>query len=525
MEENRPMGKKGKLIEIRGLLLAPNALLNFIRGKGEAGSSKVETAVSRPLWRFAHDVLSYLPQKIALSVISFLNVFLFTRLLSPEAYGVYSLVMAIIGPAVVLLTEWAAQPIGRYYSEYKMQRLPSYPATISTLLAITIFGGGIVAIGFLFFVGYRWGILMGIAAALLLFLQALHQLVLPIVPASLDPSFYGLVQVSRALLTLGLSVGLAFLIGPRPEFLLWGAVFGFVAVLPLLLRRVSREIGELRLSFSSTPDLRRFARYGVPLMVWFFAAQLLYVGDRYVLQAFRGSAEVGIYSASYNLITGVAGFLGAPITMAAFPIIMHMWAHNRRDSLRQTLTTMTEWYLLLGIGLVGCTALGANLLLSLALGAAFREGYSVLLPVLAGQILWQASMLGHKGMELMERTYWMLILACIAAIINLVLNLILVPSYGYVAAAYTTLLSYGLYTFLIWVFSRRFVPWSIPFRSVVLAMIIATSAAGIAQVVQSGSTVAQALLRILIFSSLYVTGVAIMERKVIQQVLHRRLSG
>jgi O-antigen/teichoic acid export membrane protein len=186
---------------------------------------------------------------------------------------------------------------------------------------------------------------------------------------------------------------------------------------------------------------------------------------------------------------------------------------------------MTEWYLLLGIGLVGCTALGANLLLSLALGAAFREGYSVLLPVLAGQILWQASMLGHKGMELMERTYWMLILACIAAIVNLVLNLILVPSYGYVAAAYTTLLSYGLYTFLIWVFSRRFVPWSIPFRSVVLAMIIATSAAGIAQVVQSGSTVAQALLRILIFSSLYVTGVAIMERKVIQQVLHRRLSG
>jgi len=100
-----------------------------------------------------------------------------------------------------------------------------------------------------------------------------------------------------------------------------------------------------------------------------------------------------------------------------------------------------------------------------------------------------------------------------------------VPAYGYIAAAYTTLLSYGLYTLLIWIFSRRFVPWDIPFKSVVLGIVIAVLAAVVAQAVQGGPMPTQALLRILIFGSLYAVGIVVMKRRLIQQVLRGRRQG
>lgn len=488
---------------------------------GASGSDKREAVVIRPLRRFTHDILAYIPTKLVLSGFSFLNVFVFTRFLNPEAYGLYSLIVAIIGPLVAVLTEWAAQPVGRYYSEYKAQNLPSYPATVCTLFTLVTAGGCVVAAGLFVFVSHQWGISMGMAAALLLLFQSLFQLFLPIIPASFEPGFYGVTQVLRVLIAFVLSLVLVLSIGPQPEFLLWGTVLSFAVALPLLFSRISQLVGKPRISFKVTPELWRFVRYGTPLMAWFFAAQLLNIGDRYVIQAFRGSAEVGIYSANYNFITGVASLLGAPVTTAAFPIIMYMWARNRREDLREIISTMTEWHLLLGIGLIGCSILGADSLFSLVLGKGFREGYTVLLPVLAGQILWQASILGHKGMELMEKTYWMLAFACVAAIANLLMNIVFVPIYGYVAAAYTTLLSYGIYSFLIWLFSRRFVPWHIPFKSVVVATIFAALAVIVAQAVKTGTMPTQALLRIVVFGGLYVTGIGIMKRKLLQQILRK----
>lgn len=491
----------------------------MIDDKNDSSNSKIEVAITRPIRRFAKDVLAYLFPKLILSVIVVAHIFLFTRLLTPETYGVYSLLMAIISPIGALLTQWAAQPIGRYYSEYKKHSLYSYRTTVNTLFTLVILVGFVISVWLLLFVNFWWGIFMGIAAGLLLLLQALYQLLLPILPASLNPGFYGLLQILNAFLAFGFSLTLIFLIGPQPESLLFGTVLGLTVVLFMLFYKVSQQIGKLQFSFHLTPDLLRFVRYGSPLMLWFFAAQLLNIGDRYVLQIFRGSTEVGIYCANYNFISGIANFLGAPISMAAFPIIMHMWTYKKRDEIGKTLSIMTEWHLLLGIGLLGCIAVGANKLLSLVLGESFREGYKILLPVLAGIILFQASILGHKGMELMEKTYLMLILVCIAAIANLLLNIIFVPIYGYLAAAYTTLLSYGLYTVLVWIFSKRFVPWHIPLKSIVLGIVICVLAVAFVQILQSSGSLVEALIGIMIFAGLYVMGISIMEWPLIRQVL------
>ncbi|MGA1825979.1 MAG: lipopolysaccharide biosynthesis protein [bacterium] len=476
-------------------------------------AERVSAAVNNPLRHFILDTLRYLPAKLIPAATAFISVFIFTRMFTPEAYGIYSLVISIVVPSVIVLTEWIAQPTGRFFSEYERRGdLQTYCSTLSTFVIIIVVTGSIVGIGLAIAIGYFWGLSIGLAAGSLVLVQSLSSLLTPILPASLDPWFYRFLEVARALLRLFFSLSLILLLGIHPAFLVWGMVLGFAVLLPFLFQSVAKKVGGLKCAFHITPEIYRFARYGVPMLLWFLASQLLNVSDRYVLQVFFGSSEVGIYSANYNLITGVAGLLSAPVSLAAFPIIMYIWADGDRTSIRKTTSSMTEWYLLFGIGVLGCTLVAARDLISLVIGQAFREGYTVLVPVLAGQILWQASMLGHKGMELMENTGVMLKWVCIAAGVNLILNLLLIPRYGYLAAAYTTLFSYGLYAFLIWKSSKHYVPWDIPLRSVGLGLLIVTFEISIAYSVKIGPVLWQVALKTIIFFLIYIACIATLKR-------------
>lgn len=478
-----------------------------------SNTKRVSSVVRQPLRHFVQDTLRYLPARVIPAATAFISVSIFTRMFTPEAYGIYSLVISIVGPSVIILTEWTAQPTGRFFSEYERQgNLPTYRSTLGTFLIVIGLAACIAGIAIAIWIGRAWGLSMGLAAGSLLFVQSVSSLLTPILPASLDPWFYRFLEVTRALLKLLFPLSLIVLLGSRPALLVWGMALGFAVLLPLLFRRVSKKLGGLQCAFHITPDMYRFARYGLPLMVWSLAAQLLNVGDRYVLQAFRGCSEVGIYSANYSVAAGVTGLLSAPVTMAAFPIIMYMWAEGNRESIRTTMASMTEWYLLFGIGILGGTLVAGQDLISLVFGQAFREGYTVLVPVVAGQILWNASMLGHKGMELTENTVVMLKWACIAAVVNFILNILLVPQYGYLAAAYTTLFSYGLYAFFIWRSSKHYIPWDIPLRSVGLALLIAVLEIAIAYSVRVEPVLWQAVLKVIAFLVIYVAAVGTLKR-------------
>ncbi|QGP92669.1 Polysaccharide biosynthesis protein [Neomoorella glycerini] len=437
-----------------------------------SNSHNTNVSLTNPMRRFAKDSVFYSIAKSVPALTAFASAFIFTRVFTTSDYGLYSLVLAIINPITIALTEWAGQPIGRFYSEYYVGGRGSEYSNIVRTLALLVLSLSILAGLLIATLGARsWGWSLALAVIFLIPAQAMTNVLSPILPASLDTGYYRFLEISRAILNLGFSATLVFFLFRSPAGLIWGMLLGTLCMLPFLLRRVKRRLQEIthdsKIALHEDSRLKeglgRFIRYGSPMLFWFFAAQLLAIGDRYLLQFFRGSTEVGIYSANYNLISGISGLLSGPVTMAAFPIIMRLWANGDHDGLVRTLSKMTGFYLVLGIGMVGGTAAVGFDFVSIALGEQFRVGYTILVPVLAGQVLWQASILGHKGLELAEKTYVMLRWAGLAASLNFILNLIFIPHNGYLAAAYTTLVSYGVYTVLILFSSRGTLPWRIPF--------------------------------------------------------------
>jgi len=59
------------------------------------------------------------------------------------------------------------------------------------------------------------------------------------------------------------------------------------------------------------------------------------------------------------------------------------------------------------------------------------------------------------------------------------LNILLIPKFGYMAAAVTTLVSYMVLTLLTFVFSRKYFTWEFPFTSL-LKIIFASGLMGVA---------------------------------------------
>ncbi len=433
---------------------------------------------------FLVDGLRYLPTSILPAFLAIVSSAIFTRLFSPTTYGLLTLVSAVAGPLVTVLTESTGQPIGRFFSEYKAtNQMELYRNVVSLLLLATLVMGLVLdglAAGVIGIVGipasFTLAILGGAMVSILV--QSSSALLQPILSASFQIGVYRRVNTGIPLLGFTLTLGGILLFGRHISWLVWGPPLATIAFLPLILKSAGIGLRRIIGSVRHFPEIRstvvRFLRFGAPMAPWFFAFSLLSIGDRYVIQAVQGTATVAIYGVSYTLATQGVGLVTGPYMTGCWPRILQQWAGPDRNLVRITLRQMTDLYLVIGVALVGTIAVIGHPLLQILVGTAFTNGYRILVPVAIGSVIAGVSILGHKSMELMERNGLMAWDAVIAAGINLALNIWAIPRWGFVAAGWTTLVSYFLYTALIWWQAKRLLPWDLPFGKIFLYIVEAT---------------------------------------------------
>ncbi|MEA4906466.1 MAG: lipopolysaccharide biosynthesis protein [Anaerolineaceae bacterium] len=419
---------------------------------------------------FVADVIVYFPVAILPAIFALIGSMVFTRIYTPDEYGVFGFSVAIITPIVTFLTEWAAQPLGRFYSEFKNnQQLDLYSHVVSLFVTIAILIlilGSSAILGGIYFVQGHWPSLWIFTGAVLLMIsQCLLMIPLPILPASFQSRPYRFIVVSSSGLVILFPLMMNYLFGVNIAWMLWGQFFATILFVPYLYKITHLHLGTIVAQI--TPELvnvvKRFGRYGLPMSFWFLAIHLLNSGDRIVLQVFRTSAEVGIYSVNYSLVAGIVGLVNSPINLALGPLLYYQWKDRSTKNTEQTLSLMTELYIILALFVLAAVVVVAKPLVSLLLGEMFQAGVVILIPVLLGRMVWGLSMIGQKSLELNERTDLIVRSALVALLANVVLNIWLIPRFGFIAAAYTTIASNLIYALLIWLKTKQFVPWKLHF--------------------------------------------------------------
>jgi len=133
--------------------------------------------------------------------------------------------------------------------------------------------------------------------------------------------------------------------------------------------------------------------------------------------------------------------------MAAHPLIMNNWSKDKSASMRILKKSLKYEALVFPLLIVGIVVVSP--VLSKMLKVDRHLFLSVGIPISVGSFLWQFSMLLQKPMELRKRTLLMLVFALVALLANVVGNIVFIPRFGFIAAAYTTVAGAAVYISLV----------------------------------------------------------------------------
>jgi O-antigen/teichoic acid export membrane protein len=183
-------------------------------------------------------------------------------------------------------------------------------------------------------------------------------------------------------------------------------------------------------------------RYAVPLLPSLLSFWVLDRSDRFFIGRYLGAKEVGIYAASYALGSLVV-HAQTPFQMTLFPKVAQLWDTDRATAKRY-IELSNKFFLTLAIPFTAASAVVAPGLL-LRLGneeiAAKAAGLTVL--VAAGVTLWGVTIMQSQILHGARSTGVQGVISIVAALINVSLNVLLLPRVGTLGAAIATLGAYG----------------------------------------------------------------------------------
>jgi len=226
-----------------------------------------------------------------------------------------------------------------------------------------------------------------------------------------------------------------------------GTLAAAIVMLPIALVIIVRR---WKPRFSRRLTMRSL-RYGLPLVPHYFAAWALTYIDRFLLLQLSTAAQVGLYSLAYN-VSMVLNLFCAAINTAWAPIYYDL-ADTPEG--RAKLPRLTTVYASVVTALaIGYTLVAPDLLLVLA-NRRFHAAVSVVPVVAAGYFFFALYMVVSTPIFHRKKTGWAPVISGAAALINIGVNLVLIPPFGMFGAAWATLIAYAFMFLIARVISER----------------------------------------------------------------------
>lgn len=244
-------------------------------------------------------------------------------------------------------------------------------------------------------------------------------------------SVIGLSLIS-SLLPMGLSIVAVRLI----ENSFSARLLGFYA--PLILINVVLYIYLISRAQKIKIEYWKYAlTISLPLVIHVLSNNLLNSCDRVMIKKISGNEMLANYSVAYTCAM-VVNLLWVSINSAWSP-----WAFEQMNDKNFSELKNGAKYILIGYGvLVATIMLLAPEILWLVGDKAYLEAIQVIPPVMVGYAI-QAIYTFYVNIETFSKKQKNIAInTLVAAIINIVLNWIFIPKFGYIAAAYTSLIGY-----------------------------------------------------------------------------------
>ena len=209
--------------------------------------------------------------------------------------------------------------------------------------------------------------------------------------------------------------------------------------------------------------IKNYLVFSLPLVPSILCYWIYAVSDRYIIGFFLGMAPVGVYSASYNIGSIITLFYSS-LSITLLPTLSKLYTGNEIENIKTHLKYVSKLYFMLAIpSAFGLAVLSKALLITFTTSE-FISGL-IIIPIIAlATVFYNVGSLNSHVLMLYKKTKLFATITMLSALINIVLNIILVPLTGICGAAIATLITFAFYFAANSYFSFKKLAYEIDFK-------------------------------------------------------------
>lgn len=411
------------------------------------------------IWLIINNLLSfdyfrYLGSEIIPAIFGILLSAIVTRLMDLDQFGIYSSSMAILGIIVIPFSQLVNQPYFRYNKiAEKGGYKQAFDITNLLVLASSILFIFLIEISLFTKISstLNFGIRDYLLFAVLSIFMLLYDFVQTILQSNLLSQKSSVITIILSMLKFIITI-LVITISPYAINMLLALLISYLLVLMFSFRKIVRVAIPFKIekTIRVRETIKEYLKYGLPFIGWFLFSQVLNSGDRILINHIMGPAQVAIYSGSYTLSILILGFVLNPLITTIHPIIMNNY--EIRKDINNLLNNSIKILMIIGMAIVLFEVSFSHFLIKL-LAPEYVEGIGIIPWVGIGFLIWRLSLIAHKTLEIEKKTTLMLIFSFLSAVVNILLNFLLIPKLQIIGAAVATCISYCSYALLIYFYS------------------------------------------------------------------------
>lgn len=379
-----------------------------------------------------------------------------TRSIGPESYGIIVTAMTIVSLAEIIALFGMEDTMIRFIARYRS--LEDYARLKGTLFfgGALVLSASVIVTFFLFMASnvitdellgkphLQWPLKVLLLSVpfntLTLFLLACLQ------GAKLIQYRLLVERVQRPLMRILAVCIVVFLMGEGLRGIVWAyllvSIAGFIMATVYFFRYFNGE----NMKSSPLREIRKILSFSSPLLLTRIFNRIIASADILILGYYLPLAQVGIYGVATRLIPLIAMPLNA-VNMTFAPLISDLHAQDLKDSLEYQFKMTTRHIVMASLPVCLLIVIFSEQILGI-FGREFVAGQNVLFILCLGQIINAAT--GSVGYMLVMtgRPNANLINTAIFSVINVLLNLYLIPLYGLIGAAFANAISTASIQFL-----------------------------------------------------------------------------
>ena len=433
----------------------------------ETGSPAISRILSEGLIFFAANFLS--------RVVFFGMTIVLSRIFMPEEYGHYVLVKTAILCAAVL-DVWLLESVMRFHAEHKRKGTAAlFQSQVQTIAAwyVTIIMMVMAATLILLSPDASLRQLL-LTATVIYILDYLYRLHLQLLRARRDVRAHSVLSFAYAVLRLGIALALIFGWSRSIHSVLLAWIAADVVLLPFLIQR-TRKRTRTAINSATNPAMRgrivspqllgQLVRYGLPFLPMAAGWTGLYLADRFMLQYLQEASQLGLYGLASSFAE--LGYI-IPYMLIATPAqaaIIEAWSDGREKGASECLSRLVRLHILIVLPLIAALATLATPIVMTVAREAYLPAAGALALLAPGVLGWGLLSFTNLSFMLKKRTDLLAALGLAGLTVNIVLNGLLIPRYGFLGAATATSLTYTALAAAAWFIAGAYlrlvprVPW------------------------------------------------------------------